>query len=195
MQVCEGSAREPNDMQDAPWYVLQVHTRREKWIAHALRTSGKTVCLPLQDSLREWSDRRTRVELPLFPGYVFCQFDLASGASIFEVPGVLSIVGSGGRGIAIEPEEAQALQALERAKVSVDPWPCLKAGDWVVVESGALYGLIGILLDSRKTARVVVSMTLLNRAVAVEVDRAAVKPVKQPKQYAPVRAALGSSTW
>ena len=187
MNVCEGSGREPSYRDDVSWFALQVHTRREKWIAHALRASGKTVCLPLQYNVKEWSDRRMRVELPLFPGYVFCQIDHTSGPSVFEVPGVLSIVGSAARGIPIDPEEAKALQVLELARVNVEPWPCLKTGDRVIVEGGALDGLVGILLESKKNARVVVSMTLLNRAVAVEVDRAAIRPVTPFKQYASVR--------
>lgn len=185
MEATEGPARGLSYTSIAKWYVLRVHARREKWIANALRTIGNTVCLPLHGSLRQWSDRRTRIDVPVFPGYVFCQFNSATGAQIFQVPGVLSILGSGGRATPIEPEEVQALQVLERAKVSADPWPCLKAGDWVVIESGALDGLIGILQDSRKSARVVVSVSLLNRAVAVEVDRASVRPISPPKYASP----------
>ncbi|MDP8989499.1 MAG: hypothetical protein M3N41_05380, partial [Acidobacteriota bacterium] len=126
--VGEGSASATTP----PWYVLRVHTRREKWIAEGLRNAGYEVCLPLQRNRRRWSDRSGIVERPIFPGYVFCSFDRRDRGPIVRMSGVLEILGNGGKAAPLAPEEVQALRVLERAKVPVDPWPYLKTGDWVV---------------------------------------------------------------
>jgi transcription antitermination factor NusG len=152
-----------------------VYTRREKWVAEALRTAGYEVCLPLQSDLRRWSDRRRLIEWPIFLGYVFCSFDGRDRVPIVQTPGVLEILGNGGKAIPLEAEEVQALRVLERAKAQVDPWPYLKTGDWVVIEGGPLDGLTGIIKDSRKSVQLIVSVGLLQRSVAVEIDRAFVR--------------------
>jgi transcription antitermination factor NusG len=157
------------------WYVLRVHSRREKWIARGLRTAGHEVCLPLTSSLRRWSDRSKNVDWPIFPGYVFCQFESRNRVPVLQTPGVLSILGIAGKAVPLEPYEVQSLQVLERATVRVDSQPFLYVGDWVAIEGGPLDGLIGILKDSRKSTRVIVSVSLLQRSVAVELDRASVR--------------------
>ena len=157
------------------WYVLRVHSRREKWIAQGLRTAGHEVCLPLTSSRRRWSDRSKNIEWPIFPGYVFCQFDTGDRVPILQTPGVLSILGTAGKAMPLAPEEVQSLRVLERATVQVDSQPFLYVGDWVVIEGGPLDGLIGILKGNRKSTRVIVSVGLLQRSVAVELDRASVR--------------------
>jgi len=159
----------------ASWFVLRVHSRREKWIAQGLRSAGHQVCLPLTSSPRRWSDRSKNIEWPIFPGYVFCQFESRNRVPILQIPGVLSILGVAGKAMPLEPDEVQSLQVLERATVQVDSQPFLYVGDWVVIHGGPLDGLIGILKGNRKSTRVIVSVGMLQRSVAVELDRSAVR--------------------
>jgi transcription antitermination factor NusG len=169
-------------MAESAWYVVQVHSRREKWVANTLGTVANEVCLPLQAVDRRWSDRQKSIEVPVFPGYVFALFDIREKPRILSVPGVLALLGSGSRAIPLDRQEIQALQVLERTKVQVQQWPFLRAGDWVVMDGGPLDGLVGFLQESRKATRVVVSVNLLHRSVAAEVDRAFVRPTNPPKR-------------
>src|SRR5579871_5208373 len=162
------------------WYVLQVCPRREKWIADALRTKEYQVCLPLNFDRRQWSDRRKIVEVPVFPGYIFCEFDSNLQNPILETPGVFSILRTGRKPTPLEPDELQALRVLERAEVPMEPWPYLAVGDRVVVVGGVLDSLTGVLQNVKKVTRVVISVNLLQRAVSVEVPREFVKPLDEP---------------
>lgn len=170
------------------WFAVRVRARRERSVAEGLKNLGFAVCLPLQSSFRRWSDRRKRVEIPIFEGYTFCRFEVADRSKILGTPGVISILGSRGRPTPIEPAELLALQVLERAKVAVRPWPYLKAGDSVIIDGGALDGLVGVLQQAKKSTHVVVSVGLMQRSVAVEIDRAFVRPIS-PLKRGPTSAA------
>jgi len=162
------------------WYGIYVESRHEKFVASLLANKGFDVCLPLSRTLNQWKDRRAPVEAPIFPGYVFCLFDQAERTPILSTPGVVRILGCGRQAMPLDPEEVCALQALERAKAAVEPWPFVKAGEWVCITHGALEGLTGMVVKCKKGLRVVVSVALLQRSVAVEVDRLQIRPTKSP---------------
>jgi transcription antitermination factor NusG len=115
--------------------------------------------------------------LPLFPGYVFCRLQPSSRLPVLTTPGVVSIIGSGKTPQPVEPEELAAIQSLVRSGMPAIPWPFLKAGERVRIEHGALVGIEGILTAVKKESRVVLSVTLLQRSVAVEVDRNFIRPI------------------
>lgn len=159
------------------WYALQVRPRHEKITAWALRNKGFEDFLPLYTAVRRWSDRMKEVEEPLFTRYVFCRFGLEDKLAILTTPGVNSIVGIGKNPMPVEPNEMSALQAIVRSGAPAVPWPFLRVGETVRIDAGPLSGLEGILLDFRNQRRLIVSVTLLQRAVAVEVKRLWVTPM------------------
>jgi transcription antitermination factor NusG len=108
-------------------------------------------------------------ELPVFAGYVFCQFDPLRRLPIITTPGVLHIVGLGKTPLPVENSEIQALQHITRAGLALQACDYLKVGNRVRIEEGPLKGVEGILIDKRNSRRLVVSVTLLKRSVAVEV--------------------------
>jgi len=177
------------------WFAVYVQSRHEKAVAAILTTRGFETCLPLIRSRREWRDRSKLLDLPAFPGYLFCQFEPERRAPVLAVPGVVSVVGAGKTPIPIQLEEMDALLLLERTNSVAEPWPYLRTGQMVRIEGGALDGLTGILSDCRKVARVVVSISLLQRSVAVEVDRDSVVPVQTTKMqgFAGANCVPGSS--
>jgi transcription antitermination factor NusG len=118
------------------------------------------------------------IELPLFGGYVFCRFSLSDRRRVEDVPGVAKIVKFNGQASEIEVAEIERLQAMLTAKVCLSPWPYLKAGDRVRVERGPLRGLEGTLLRDGDAARLVVSVEMLQRSIAAEVDPDAVVPIR-----------------
>jgi transcription antitermination factor NusG len=160
-----------------PWFALRVKSRFEKKTALHLEGLGLEPFNPLYRSRRRWSDRIKEVDLPLFPGYVFCRFDPNDRLPVLQTPGVVSIVGFGGRPAPVDEEEIAAIQAIVRSGAPALPWPFLREGQRVRLVRGALRGLQGILLDVKSDCRLVVSVTLLQRSVAVEIDRGDIEPV------------------
>lgn len=159
------------------WYAVQVKPRSEKVVSAALRLKGYTEFVPLYASQRSWSDRIKTVHLPLFPGYVFLQLDIRHRLPVLKTPGVVSFVSLGAEPSPIETREVDDIRSLVRAGLPLGPWPYLREGQAVEVERGALRGLRGLLLKIKNEYRLVVSVHLLQRSVAVEVDRDAIRPL------------------
>ena len=162
-----------------PWYAVWVKSRYENIVESHLRARGYESFLPLCKCQRRWSDRFKEIELPLFPGYVFCQFNPLNRLPILSIPGVIHVVGVGRIPVPIDESEIAVIQAAVKSGLPSQPWPFLQVGHKVRIEYGPLSGLEGILLDFRGRQRIVISVTLLQRSVAVQVDGAWVRPMSQ----------------
>ena len=158
-----------------PWFALQVRTRHEKAIAGFLQAKGYEQFVPHYELRKRWSDRVKVTEAPLFPGYLFCRFDPQYRLPILKTPGVIQIVGCNRIPVAIDEQEIQAIQTLIASGLPAQPWPFLAVGDRIRIESGSLRGLDGIVVKLKENRRLVVSVTLLRRSVAVEIDSALVE--------------------
>jgi transcription antitermination factor NusG len=172
-----------------PWFALQVRTRQEASVAQQLNGQGYERFLPLYKLRKRWSDRIKEVNSPLFPGYLFCRFNPQDRLPILKTPGVIQIVGFNNGPAAVDEAEINSIQTLVAAGVPHQPWPFLAAGDRVRIESGPLLGLEGILIDVKRSHRLVLSVTLLQRSVAVEIDSAlvaAVSPARLRQQEKPI---------
>ncbi len=152
------------------WYALRVKPRQEKTTAFLLEQRGYESFLPSYRATRRWSDRIKQLELALFPGYLFCRFDRDHRSPILATPGVDHIVGVGRTPAAVADPEIAALQAIVASGVFAQPWPYLRVGETVRIGLGPLAGLEGLLAELKGAHRVVVSVSLLQRSVAVEVD-------------------------
>ena len=159
------------------WYALWVKSNREKVIAAALQHMGYEQFLPLYRTQRRWSDRLKDLDLPLFSGYVFCRLDPVHRLPVLIIPGAISFVGLGKTPIPVEDSEITALQTIVRAGVPVVPWPFLQVGQRVRIEQGPLREIEGVVTDLKNGLRLVVSVGLLQRSVAVEIDRDSITPV------------------
>lgn len=160
-----------------PWFALQIKPRHEKMAAWALHNKGYEKFLPLYRSQRRWSDRIKELDVPLFPGYVFCRFDPEDRLPVLTTLGVVAVVGMGKTPSAVAEGEIAALQAVVLSGAQATPWPFLEVGQAVRIELGPLAGLEGILTDFKNRQRLVVSVSLLQRSVAVEIDRAWISPI------------------
>jgi transcription antitermination factor NusG len=154
-----------------PWYALRVRSRHEKATAASLFGKGYEVFLPLYRSRQRWSDRVKEVELPLFPGYLFCRFDFLQRLPILKTPGLVHVVGVGEHPEPVPEGEIAAVQAIVASRLGTEPWPYLHIGQRVRIEVGPLAGIEGILIALRNSHRLVVSVTILQRSVAVEIDQ------------------------
>jgi transcription elongation factor/antiterminator RfaH len=152
--------------------VLQCRVRKESMISAQLEGQGFECFLPKYKSIREWSDRKKVVEQPLFPGYVFCKFDYTQRRPVVLTPGVLQVVGCGKAPIPVEQKEIEAIQLAVASELPSQPWPYMEVGERVRIHTGKLAGLEGILINFKGNHRVVLSVSLLQRSVALEVDLA-----------------------
>jgi len=160
------------------WYALRVRSNSEKVTVTHLESRGYAPLLPLYRSRRTWSDRLKTIDLPLFPGYIFCSFAINQRLPIISAPGVVNIVGAGKCPIPVHEDEIAALHAIGKSGCPVEPWPYLHSGQRVRIDRGVLCGIEGVLVEIRKVHRIVVSVTLLQRSVSVEIDRDWVVPVR-----------------
>jgi transcription antitermination factor NusG len=175
------------------WFALRVKSNCEKIVASVVQQKGFEEFLPLYRSRQRWSDRYKWVELPLFPGYVFCRIDPRFRLPILTIPGALQFIGIGKTPVPIEEHEIAAIQRAVQTGFPASPCEYLKAGQLVRFDDGPLAGLEGILVESRKQCRVVVSVTLLKRSVAVEIERDWVTPLGTDRRPLTIRCAVGNS--
>jgi len=178
------------------WYALQVRSRKESAVATELQAKGFECFLPIYTSVRQWSDRVKQVELPLFPGYLFCRFGLSNRQPLVVTTGVLQIVGIGKSPAPLDDAEINALQLAAASELPRQPWPYLSAGTRVRVIHGNLSGLDGILINFKGNHRVVLSVSLLQRSVALEIDLSWVMPLEEVRiaqsGKAPARTAIAA---
>ena len=165
-------------VQGVRWYALHVRHQHERQIEKLLRYQGWDTLSPMYASQRQWSDRVKEIELPIFAGYVFCQFARDERARVEDTPGVLQIIKFQGMPAPIEEHEIAGIRAMVASKARLTPWPYLKVGDRVRVDRGPLRGLEGTLLRGSEGARLVVGVELLNRSIAAEVDPGMVTPLR-----------------
>lgn len=162
------------------WYALHVRSRHEKIVHAQLVARQQEVFLPLYSTTNKWTDRWKTVSLPLFPGYVFCRFDVAARFSILATSGVVDVVKVGPEPAPIQNSEIEALQLIVNSHSAAEPYPQLVTGQSVILTDGPLTGLIGTLASIRNSVRLVVSVELLCRSVLVEIDRDWAAPRHRP---------------
>lgn len=172
------------------WYALQVRTRWENSTSLLLSGKGYQTLLPTYKVKKNWSGRFREISAPLFPGYVFCHFDAQNRLPILVTPGVISVVGRGKIPVPVEESEIAAIQTVVSSGLQVEPWPFLELGQKVRIEGEALQGLEGILIHFKGNHRIVLSVSLLRRSVALEIDRSCVRPLDPDRN--PVLEPFGS---
>lgn len=160
-----------------PWYALYTRHQHEKLVAEILSKKGFEVFLPLYEAAHRWKDRTKLLTLPLFPSYVFLRGGLDRQLHIVTTPGVHSIVAIGSRAAAIPEAEITAVRRTLESSARVEPHPFLKCGDRVRVVSGPLEGIEGILTRVKNLFRLVISVEMLQKSVAVEVEASIVERV------------------
>ena len=161
------------------WYAAYTCVNREKRVAEILDAKSVACFLPLYEEVHRWKTGPTRLQVPLFPGYVFVHLPLRDRLQVLTVPGVVRLVGAPGPAPLPEPE-IEGIRAALLAAAVARPYPYLAAGHKVTIVSGPLRGLQGVLLRKRNNCRVVISLDLIMRSMVVEVDAASCVPARAP---------------
>ncbi len=166
------------------WYALYVRSRHEKVVESGLRGKGYVAFSPFYRTKRKRVDRIAEIDVPLFPGYVFCQFDANKRLPILTTPGIVGVVGPGHRPEPVEDNEIASIRTIALSGLPVQPWPFLKTGQRVRLQAGPLLGAEGIFLRVKDEYHLVVAITLLQRAVSVVVEKDCVAPLFSGERHA-----------
>jgi transcription antitermination factor NusG len=164
------SAHLPAEYLEPRWYAAYTSANHEKSVALQLVERSVEHFLPLYESLRRWKDRRMKLQMPLFPGYVFVRLALRDRLQVLQVPGVARLVGFNGVPCALRDSEIEAMQTCLGRKAYLEPYPYVQVGRRVRVKCGPLAGLEGIVVRKKNRVRFVISLDLIQRSVAVEVE-------------------------
>ena len=166
------------------WYALHTRSRHEKRVASELEQKGITSFLPLVAETRKWSDRRMKVELPLFSCYVFVNITRSpeTRVSVLRTPGVLSVVGGNQLGSPIPEREIEQIQTILERKIPFVSHPFLEVGQRVRIRGGALDGIEGVLSRFKGSESLVVSVQTIQRSISVTVEGYDVEPLDSDKR-------------
>jgi transcription termination/antitermination protein NusG len=161
------------------WYALHTRSRHERTVEHRLRECGLETYLPTVKEIHRWSDRKKKVEVPLFSCYVFLRCDLCpqNRNHVYGIESVLGFVGGGGAGLAIPDEQIESIRKLLAQSVPWRSHPFLKVGQRVRVRGGALDGVEGIFLSENGDHSLIISVEAIQRSMAVRIDGYDVVPV------------------
>jgi transcription antitermination factor NusG len=164
-------------MVEPQWYALYTSANHEKRVAAELNVRSIEHFLPLYSSVRRWKDRRVILDLPLFPGYIFVRIALRDKLRTLLVPSAVRLIGFSGQPVALPEGEMDILRSGLSQKLNSAPHPFLTVGRQVRIKSGPLAGLQGILLRRKGSFRFVLSVDLIQRSVAADVDSTDIEPL------------------
>ena len=166
------------DRRSPNWFAVYTAPRHEKSVARHCEVRQIEVFLPLHRSVHRWKNRcRVNVDQPLFPNYVFVLLEKHDYRRVLQTPGVLSLVGSAGEPSPLPTSEIESLRAGLPQRM-FEPYPYLVKGDRVRIQSGALAGMVGVLVRRKNNLRVVLALDLIMQGVAVEIDIDEIEPVR-----------------
>ena len=176
LQEISRSLLPATERQVASWYAVYTCSRCEKSVARQMEERGIDHFLPLYRSWRHWKDRRKQIELALFPGYVFVRMAIEERLRVLQASGVVRLVSVNGKPAELPEQDIEALRNGLEHNICAEPHPYLRAGHRVRVVHGPMAGTEGILLRKKEKLRVVISLDVLMRSIAVEVDAPDVVP-------------------
>jgi transcription antitermination factor NusG len=160
----------PAEFVEPHWYAAYTRAKHEVRVTQELARRAVEHFLPQYESMRRWKDRKVKLQLPLFPGYVFVRLALQNRLRVLQIPSVVRLVGFSGRPATLPDREIDALRNSVAAKLQAEPHPYLVVGRRVRILRGPLAGAEGILVRRKNGLRVVLSLNLIARSAAVEVD-------------------------
>jgi transcription antitermination factor NusG len=168
----------PTEYIEPRWYAVQTFANHENRVLEQFEQRTVEGYLPKYISVRRWKDRRVTLELPLFPGYVFVHLALRERLLVLQTPSVVRLVGFGGKASPLPNHEIESLRSALARDMRVEPHPYLTVGHRVLVKRGPLQGLKGILVRRKNNFRFVVSLDIITRSVAAEIDVAELEPLR-----------------
>lgn len=179
---------------DSRWYAIRTRSRHEKLAARELSAHGINVFLPLVNSVRQWSDRRTKVELPLFSGYAFVRIEYLSQERlrVLKSTGVAGFVGPNAASTWIPEEQIESIRTILVRGVPVKDHPFLNVGQRVRVRSGSLSGVEGILVAVKGSQTLVISVEPIQRSLCISLDDYQIETIEGQSSPSEDRSAIAN---
>ena len=170
--ACSASIRLPfeNVMEVPQWYVAYTYPRHERAVAEQLEHKSVETFLPTFPQISQWKDRKVKLDVPLFPGYVFARIAAQERLKVLSVPGVVRMLSHRGMLAPASDDEIHTLKLCIKDKASLRPHPFLAIGDRVRVREGVLEGVQGIVVRYNNGCKLVVSIALIQQSVSMEID-------------------------
>jgi len=168
---------------ECQWYAGYTAARHEKRVAEHLSQRGVEHFLPLYNTIHRWNNGRHRVSLPLFPGYIFVRIALQERLRVLEIPGFVRLIGFNSLPVPLPEADINHMREALTRGVLAEPYPYLTVGTRVEIRNGPLQGMAGILLRRQNRCHVVLSVDLIMRSMAVEVEASDVVPSKRPSLH------------
>lgn len=186
LRMTEGTTVAHSVLQaESHWYAAYTRAQHEKRVAEQLAERAVEHFLPLYSCVRHWKDRHVRLELPLFPGYVFVRLAQHDRLRVLQIPSVACLVGFGGSPTPLEEAEVEAIRACLKQGIRAEPYLFLTIGRRVRIRTGPLAGFEGVLVRRRGRSRIILSLDLISRSVAVDVDIADLESVPGSVRHGP----------
>jgi transcription antitermination factor NusG len=166
----------PNELR---WYALHTRARHEKTVERRLRDQGMESYVPTTMEVHRWSDRKKKVEVPLFSCYVFirCLLSAEDRTRVYKLESVHGFVGMGGSSLPIPDEQIESIQKVLTQTAPWRSYPFLKVGQRVRIRGGAMDGVEGVFLSENGDHSLIVSVDAIQRSMAVRIDGYDVEPV------------------
>jgi len=161
------------------WIAAQVRSNSELSVSSALRGKGYETFVPTYARVRDWSDRKKVTEAALIAGYVFVQVPLEKAhGPVVTTPGVIKIVEFGGKVAQLDEGEIERVRRVAHSSLRPEPWSYIKQNSQVKIARGALAGIRGTVLKVQENMILIVSIEMLQRSIAVHIDRSWVEPAR-----------------
>lgn len=161
----------------ARWYAVYTCANHEKRVAEQFASRTVEHFLPLYESVRRWQDRKVRLQVPLFPGYLFVRMGIRERLRVLQIPGVVRLVGFHGSPAPMPQEDIDSIRAFLDRGWRAEPHPYLQAGRRARVVHGPLAGMQGIVVRRKNRSRLVLSFDLIQRSMAIELDESDLAPI------------------
>jgi transcription antitermination factor NusG len=160
-----------DNVMEAPcWYVAYTYPRHERAVADQLERKSVEAFLPTFTQTSQWKDRRVKLELPLFPGYVFARMPAAERVKVLSIPSVIRMLSYRGALAPVSDDEIDTIRLFITRGAKVRPHRYLAVGDLVRVREGVFEGVQGIVVRENNGCRLVVSIGLIQQSVGMEID-------------------------
>jgi transcription antitermination factor NusG len=166
----------PGGIDAAQWFAVQVKPPLTNQLVSVLEQKGFETFTPSYRMVHRWRDRTSETEIPFFSGYVFSRFEFRRRMPLLTTPGVYGVVSFGNTPAPIPQQEIESIRRASSSGLAVEACPWAEPGEKVRIVSGPLVGMEGTLLRNKNGLRVVVGITLIERALAVEVDADSIRP-------------------
>jgi transcription antitermination factor NusG len=175
-----------------PWYAVQVASQMESKVALGLQARQYEIFAPTYKERRTWSDRSKTLELPLFPGYIFCRLADENIGLAVSTPGVRRIVGFGGKLCPIQDEELETIRKLAILGDSI-PVPYATLGEKVEITEGPLAGIVGVITRLKSGCRLIVSVELIMKSISIDIEESQLAPIALRATLSKLRPGGGTS--